>query len=181
MLIGGLTGSFGLADADLGRQLAALTPADRIWFRRLYRHPRTGELVALDSRRRRFPPGLQRLIRFRDQHCRTPWCRAPIRHSDHARRWADDGATEIDNGQGLCEACNHAKEAPGWRASPAPTGTDSDTGTSTSTDHPAHGVAVTTPTGHTYVTSPPSLPGSTLRSARRGPIVEIVGTVLPAA
>ena len=28
--------------------------------------------------------------------------------------------TSRANGQGLCEACNHAKQAPGWRAGPAP-------------------------------------------------------------
>jgi hypothetical protein len=35
--------------------------------RRLYRHPRTGDLVAMESRSRRFPRGLARFIGVRDQ------------------------------------------------------------------------------------------------------------------
>ena len=157
VLIGGMLGSLHHGDADLARQLAALTPADRLWIRRLYRDPGTGELVALDSRRRRFPAGLQRLIRFRDQHCRNPWCRAPIRHGDHARPWADGGPTTSNNGQGLCEACNYAKDAPGWH-----------TEALDQAQAPGHRVQITTPTGHTYLTAPPQPPGTAHES--NGPI-----------
>jgi hypothetical protein len=82
--------------------------------RRLYRRPGTGQLVAMDSRSRCFPSGLAKFIRLRDQVCRTPWCDAPIRHTDHANPAAADGATSDVNGEGLCEACNYAKEASGW-------------------------------------------------------------------
>ena len=54
-----------------------------VWIRRLYTHPGTGGLVAMDSRARIFPPGLRRLIQTRDETCRTPYCDAPIRHLDH--------------------------------------------------------------------------------------------------
>ena len=39
-----------------------------VWLRRLYTHPGTGDLVAMDSRARIFPPGLRRLIQTRRRH-----------------------------------------------------------------------------------------------------------------
>ena len=98
----------------------------------------------MDSRARLFRGSLGRFVRIRDQVCRTPWCDAPIRHADHAVAYDDDGPTSADNAQGLCEACNHAKQAPGWRARPSPT-------------EGAHQIETTTPTGHTYGSSPPVL------------------------
>jgi hypothetical protein len=50
-----------------------------------------------------------------DGTCRTPYCDAPIRHTDHATPVAHGGPTSVLNGLGECEACNYAKEAPGWR------------------------------------------------------------------
>ena len=96
-----------------------------MWLRRLYTSPSTGQLVAMDSRRRRFTGQLRRFVILRDQHCRTPWCNAPIRHLDHPRPAHAGGPTTTANAQGLCEACNYAKEAPGWT-----------TTTSTHRDHP---------------------------------------------
>src|SRR5690606_20074108 len=49
------------------------------------------------------------------QICRNPWCDAPVRHIDHVKPVAEGGVTTAANLQGLCEACNHAKQAPGWR------------------------------------------------------------------
>src|SRR5205085_1891772 len=91
-------------------------PGDHVprWLRRLYTTPDRTRLVAMDATRRRFPAGLARLITIRDQYCRTPWCGAPIRHLDHIQAWGTGGATSLSNGQGLCVACNHAKQAPGW-------------------------------------------------------------------
>jgi hypothetical protein len=94
----------------------------------------------------RFRGTLRQFILLRDQTCRTPWCDAPIRHADHATAVHADGATTAANGQGLCEACNYAKEAPGWRARTVRAG-------------PGHTVRTITPTGHTYdSTAPPLLP-----------------------
>jgi hypothetical protein len=57
----------------------------------------------------------------------------------------DGGKTEADNGQGLCEACNYAKQAPGWRAR--------------QTRRRAGPVIETvTPTGHTYRSRAPEPP-----------------------
>ncbi|KXW61789.1 hypothetical protein MPHL43239_19400, partial [Mycolicibacterium phlei DSM 43239 = CCUG 21000] len=50
--------------------------------RRLYRHPSSGQLVAMESRARVFPKGLAEFIGIRDRTCRTPYCNAEIRHRD---------------------------------------------------------------------------------------------------
>lgn len=116
------------------------------WFRRLFSDPVTGELVAMDSRSRCFPDGLGAFLHARDAGtCRTPWCGAPIRHHDHVVAVVDGGETSAGNGQGLCEQCNHAKQAPGWTAVPRP--------------GPRHTVETTTPTGHRYRSTAPPLPG----------------------
>jgi hypothetical protein len=103
----------------------------------------------MDSKRRRFPTGLRRLIQVRDRTCRTPWCGAPIRHTDHVIPVAAGGTTSAANGQGLCEACNYTKQAPGWTATPAPSPAGA-----------GDRVEITTPTGHTYPSHPPPLPGA---------------------
>ena len=103
----------------------------------------------MDSRARLFPAGLARFIRLRDQICRTPWCDAPIRHIDHVVPHGADGPTSGPNGQGLCEACNHAKQALGWRARGGLDGS----------------AETTFPTGHSHRTRPPPLV-----SVRRSPI-----------
>ncbi len=135
--------------APLARRLARTAATDaQAWVRRLYTHPDSGELVGMDSRRRVFDGALADFLVARDRACRTPWCDAPIRHLDHVTAFADGGPTSAANGQGLCEACNHAKQAPGWssRAGPAGAGRE---------------VEVTTPTGHRYPSRPPNPPGWT--------------------
>lgn len=122
------------------------TDALGIWLRRLYTAPGTGDLIAMDSRARLFPAGLRRLMSARDDICRTPYCDAPIRHHDHIVPWHNDGPTTAANGEGLCEACNHTKEIPGWKARPRP--------------GPRHSVQLTTPTGHSYYSTAPPLPGT---------------------
>ncbi len=133
---------YGPIHAALARDVVREAP--RAWLRRLYRSPEHGALVAMDSRRRAFDGELREFLVVRDQVCRTPWCDAPIRHADHPVRSADGGETSAENGQGLCEACNYAKEASGWRSLPLPS-------------H-RHQVLITTPTGHTYVSSAPDPP-----------------------
>lgn len=117
--------------------------SSRATLRRLYARPEAGALVAMESRARLFPRGLAARIELRDQRCRTPYCDSPIRHHDHARPWAQDGSTTADNGLGLCERCNYAKEAAGWRVS-----------TSTDETH-THTAEFTTPTGKTYRSAAP--------------------------
>ena len=97
--------------AATARDLALRQDAPR-WLRRLYTHPASGDLVAMDSKRRFFTRGQRRFIALRDQVCRTPWCEAPIRHTDHVHPAAKGGPTSLDNGEGTCVACNLAKEEP---------------------------------------------------------------------
>jgi HNH endonuclease len=123
----------------------------RATLRRLYAHPRSGALVAMESRARLFPRGLAAFIGLRDQRCRTPYCDAPIRHSDHAQPWAEGGPTNADNALGSCEQCNYAKEAAGWRVS-----------TSIDENH-VHTAEFTTPTGRRYRSgAPPRAPAITI-------------------
>lgn len=146
---------YGPIPASVGRHLVNAAVSDKrskATLRRLYRHPRSGALVAMESRQRLFPNGLATFIDLRDGTCRTPYCNAPIRHHDHARPDRDGGPTSALNGLGECEACNYAKEAPGWRVS-------------TSTDENGrHGATFTTPTGAQYRSTAPPLPGMTFVS-----------------
>jgi len=120
-----------------------------VWLRRLYTAPGTGELIGMDSRARLFPAGLRRFIETRDNTCRTPYCDAPIRHLDHILPWHRGGETTATNGAGLCEACNHTKETPGWTSRPV----------NPTESAIRHTLEVTTPTGHSYTSTAPPLPG----------------------
>ncbi len=108
------------------------------WIRRLFTRPDTGQLVALESRRRVFTPGQRRFLQVQDQWCRTPYCDAPIRHADHIQPAQAGGPTRVHNGRGTCEACNYTNQSPGWHSS----------------------IEITTPTGHRYRSRPPDLPGT---------------------
>ena len=130
-----------------------------VWLRRLYTEPDSGRLTAMDSRARLVPAGLARLIATRDQLCRTPWCGAPIRHFDHIKPFREGGPTSADNVQGLCEACNQAKEAPGWSASAVFVAAPAAGNCSAGNAADRHTVLTTTPTGHTYRSTAPPLPG----------------------
>ncbi|MGB0436325.1 MAG: HNH endonuclease [Mycobacterium sp.] len=129
---------------------AVTDPSANASLRRLYRHPRSGQLVAMESRSRIFPKGLAHFIGLRDQTCRKPYCDAPIRHRDHAVPHREGGPTSAINALGLCEACNYTKEAPGWTAT-------------TTEQRGEHLAEFTTPTAATYQSSAPPLPGPPLR------------------
>ncbi|MGE2834202.1 HNH endonuclease [Mycobacterium sp. SMC-4] len=129
---------------------AALDAGTKATLRRLYRHPDSGQLVAMESKSRIFPKGLARFLELRDRMCRTPYCDAPIRHHDHARPARDNGPTSARNGLGECEACNYAKETPGWRV----TTEDADG---------RHVAEFMTPTGTVYHSTAPPLPGPPVR------------------
>ena len=149
--------------ADLARFLVSIASRQQLaTLRRFYASAGTGQVVARDSTSSRFPDGIADLIRVRDGDlCRTPWCSASIRDTDHVRAKSEGGTTSFDNGQGLCEACNIAKEAFGWAARPRP--------------GPAgHEVHTTTPTGHTYHSVAPRV-----RVIHRPPIT--IDYVIPAA
>lgn len=140
---------YGPIPAAVARDLIR-TPSDQtpIWLRRLYLSP-AGRLIAAESTRRAFTPSQREFLRLRDQTCRTPWCDAPIRHADHVTPAAGGGPTSLHNGQGLCEACNYAKQAPGWQASAQPDGE----------------ISLITPTGHRYHSRAPDPPGASYHPA----------------
>jgi hypothetical protein len=117
--------------------------------RRLYRDPKSGSLVAMESRSRFFPKGLAGFIGVRDRTCRTPYCDAPIRHRDHATPRNRGGPTSATNGLGECERCNYSKEAPGWRVTAAD-------------ENGVHTAEFVTPTGARYRSTAPPLPGAPL-------------------
>lgn len=135
---------YGPVPGNLLREWIAQNAEDGVeqWVRRLYVTPETGELVAMDSKARRFEGKLAEFLRLRDQRCSTLHCGAPVRHLDHAKDHAAGGPTSAHNGQGLCECCNYAKQAHGWSARPRP--------------GPRHTVETTTPTGHTYTSTAPA-------------------------
>jgi hypothetical protein len=132
--------------AQIARELVARgIDADVAWLRQMYADA-AGRLVATASSRRFFADGLAALLRVRDQGiCRTPYCDAPVRHLDHVVEHAAGGVTDLDNGQGLCAACNQAKNAPGWSQKVA--GSER-----------RHTVITTTPTGHRYGSTAPPPP-----------------------
>ena len=138
---------WGPVPAQVAREATArATDSLQAWIRRLYAAP-TGHLVGLTTKQRLATEGLAAYLTVRDQGiCRTPWCDAPIRHADHIRSWADGGRTDADGLEGLCEACNHAKQAPGWRHRTVA----DDTG--------RHTVEITTPTGQTHRSRAPAPP-----------------------
>ena len=115
-------------------------PAAKTFLRRLYTRPTDGQLVALDSRRRRFPAGLAKMLKIREDVCATTWCNSPVQDADHRHPWAQGGPTHWANATGLCKRCNQRKEHRGWTYTGTP-----DT------------LTVTTPTGHSYTvaTRPP--------------------------
>jgi hypothetical protein len=145
---------FGPLPATLARRLVKQAPQDARRVRRLFTSPTTGQLIAMESKARLFPPALAEFLVIRDQTCRTPWCDAPIRHADHVVDAAAGGPTKAVNGQSLCEACNHTKTLRGW-------------GAKSGAEPGPHLVHTTTPTGHTYSSRAPNAPG--FRGGAGGP------------
>jgi hypothetical protein len=66
---------------------------------------------------------------------------------DHIRSWHKGGPTSLENGAGLCAACNYAKQAVGWHAA-----------TPKRRQGEVHAYDFLTPTGHRYKSIAPALP-----------------------
>jgi hypothetical protein len=141
---------YGPIPATIARHLIGTAIWDdrsKATLRRLYKHPASGALVAMESKARLFPKALAAFIDIRDDTCRTPYCDAPIRHHDHAQPNAKGGKTSAVNGLGECEACNYTKEAPGWQVS------------TTTDQHGTHTAEFTTPTGARHRSNAPPVIG----------------------
>ncbi|QSR25363.1 HNH endonuclease [Nocardioides aromaticivorans] len=139
--------------AEVARNLLAQAidqPADSeviSWFRCLYRN-RLGRLVAMTTRSRFHTKAMGEFLALRGAGiCAIPFCDAPVRHNDHITPVADGGDTTVEDGQGLCQTCNHAKQAPGWRQH------------QTGHERDRHQVETITPTGHRYTATAPAPPG----------------------
>ncbi|MET1035287.1 MAG: HNH endonuclease [Arthrobacter sp.] len=107
--------------------------------------------------RQDLPEGIRRLLAARDRTYRTRWCDAPLRHHDHVVPVRSGGPTSAANGEGLCGACNCAKETPGRAARTTP--------------GPRHTIGYTTPTGHAYTGTAPPLPGTPEAGAPTGELL----------
>lgn len=138
VVVEGMPAGAGVVPAPVARNLVAHgIDAGAAWLRAIYVAP-GGRLVASTSKARFHPQGMADLLRAREQGvCATAWCDAPVRHVDHVTPHAEGGATSLDNGQGLCVRCNHAKQSPGWTQS-------------TTESNGRHAVETVTPTGHGY-------------------------------
>jgi hypothetical protein len=135
---------YGPIPAPMARALATRVGDDApVWLRRLFTDE-AGRLVSMETTSRCFTAAQREFLRLRDQVCATPYCEAPIRHADHVTPATDGGPTALTNGQSLCEACNYAKQAPGWTTQRSRDGT----------------ITVTTPSGHTYESRAPDIPGA---------------------
>ncbi|WP_020101701.1 DUF222 domain-containing protein [Mycobacterium sp. 360MFTsu5.1] len=138
---------YGPIPAALARDMVLAAAADaKAVLRRLYAQPGTNKLVAMESRARAFPKALATFIGLRDQICRTPYCNARIRHTDHVTPHDKGGPTSAHNGDGLCEHCNYVKEEPGWQAA------------ASYDRYGRHTIALTTPTGAVYTSTAPPTP-----------------------
>ncbi|MUL62925.1 HNH endonuclease [Mycobacterium sp. CBMA 234] len=142
---------YGPIPAAVARDLVLAAAVDEkagAALRRLYAQPGTNKLVAMESKARAFPKALAKFIALRDQICRTPYCNARIRHTDHIAPHAKSGPTSVRNGDGLCEHCNYVKEEPGWQAA------------ASYDRYGRHTIELTTPSGAVYTsTAPPSPEG----------------------
>lgn len=157
-------GDHGPVPAALARDLLAAaacqepsSDADRVrvFLRRWFTDPVDGTVTSVDTGRRRFDGFMARFLRARDRVCRTPGCEAPIVHLDHRIPHREGGATSAANGQGLCEACSYTKESPRWRHHV--------TWALTPQGDVQRVAVITTPTGHTYTSRPPPVPGAVRR------------------
>ena len=82
---------------------------------RVLTHPISGCVLAVD----RYRPSDQqrRLLRVRDEHCRFPGCRQPVRRCDldHTIAREHDGPTEIGNLAHLCRRHHVLKHNSAWK------------------------------------------------------------------
>lgn len=108
----------GPVDAETARSLAG---GAKGWDRVLT-HPISGNVLATD----RYRPGkdLKRVLQVRDQHCRFPGCRMPVRNCDidHTVDFALGGETSACNLAHLCRRHHTLKHESAWTVVQKPGG-----------------------------------------------------------
>lgn len=108
---GATLAGYGPIDPETARCLAHDAPGwDRVMI-----HPVTAAVLTVD--RYRPSADLLRTLRVRDEHCRFPGCRQPVRRCDvdHTRDAAFGGQTHIDNLAHLCRRHHTLKHATDWQ------------------------------------------------------------------
>lgn len=90
----------GPIDIETAKQLAGNAKS----WRRVLTHPVSGVILAVESRKRKIPPGLRAFLGLRDGTCRMPGCNRSVAHCDldHIEEWQDGGAHAADNLAHLC-------------------------------------------------------------------------------
>jgi len=105
-------------DTATALRLAATAPG----WDRVLNHPVSGTVLAVD----RYRPSdqLKRTLRVRDEHCRFPGCRIPVRRCDidHTTAREHDGPTELTNLAHLCRRHHTLKHHSAWRVRQTPDG-----------------------------------------------------------
>lgn len=138
---------YGIVPAGWAREILVRdqNKATNLWLRRLFTAPAAGTSLRWSPGHGSSRPECAALSRSGTRpavrHIAMP--RSEI--GTHILPWHSGGTTNQGNGAGLCEACNHTKEVPGWSAHPRP--------------GPRHTLQLTTPTGHSYQSTAPPLPG----------------------
>jgi hypothetical protein len=108
---GATLAGYGPIDPETARCLAH----DASGWDRVMIHPVTAAVLTVD--RYRPSADLLRTLRVRDEHCRFPGCRQPVRRCDvdHTHDAAFGGQTHIDNLAHLCRRHHTLKHATDWQ------------------------------------------------------------------
>ncbi len=108
---GATLAGYGPIDPETARCLAHDAPG----WDRVMTHPVTAAVLAVD--RYRPSADLLRTLRVRDEHCRFPGCRQPVRRCDvdHTHDAALGGQTHVDNLAHLCRRHHTLKHATDWQ------------------------------------------------------------------
>ena len=130
--------------APIARQLVrTANPKIKAWIRRLYTDPQTGHLINGDGKRRDFSYATRQFLVARDHTCRTAWCDAPIRHTDHVTSHATGGPSHhrqrprhLRSLQLHQRSTRLARHAPNPTAPPSPSPPPPDT--PSAPNHPHH-------------------------------------------
>ncbi|KZE90636.1 hypothetical protein AVP41_00155 [Microbacterium sp. TNHR37B] len=105
-------------DTDTALRLAGTAPG----WDRVLTHPISGGVLAVD----RYRPSehLRRVLSVRDEHCRFPGCRVPVRRCDidHTVAREHDGPTDVTNLAHLCRRHHTLKHHSAWRVTQTPGG-----------------------------------------------------------
>jgi hypothetical protein len=132
--------AFLVGHSPVDPQTACMLTAGAAGWDRILTHPISGQVLAVD----RYRPNQdqRRHLTVRDQHCRFPGCRMPVKRCDidHTLDHAHGGVTCEHNLTHLCERHHMLKHNTAWTVRQLPGGV----------------LEWTSPTGRTYIDTPVS-------------------------